>query len=182
MPDAHPTTFEEFREIPGVEGYRFWTDGTIQSRRRCGNTKKRLGDRWRTLKVRLDRRGYQIVILRINKRSINYFAHTLILTAFVGPCPEGMECCHCDGNPLNNRLSNIRWDTRSANMEDSRRHGTLAIGERVGGSKLTRGDVIEIRRLFKLGVPRGQIASRFGIHYEYIFLIARRDTWKHVGD
>jgi hypothetical protein len=48
--------------------------------------------------------------------------HRLVLEAFVGPCPDGMEGCH--GNFRNNALSNLRWDTKSANQFDSVRHGT----------------------------------------------------------
>jgi len=50
--------------------------------------------------------------------------HRLVLAAFVGPCPEGQEGCHNDGNPMNNRLTNLRWDTRSGNMLDKVKHGT----------------------------------------------------------
>lgn len=50
--------------------------------------------------------------------------HRLVLEAFVGPEPGGMEGCHCDGDPANNRLENLRWDTPSGNTLDSVRHGT----------------------------------------------------------
>jgi hypothetical protein len=49
--------------------------------------------------------------------------HTLVLEAFAGPRPEGMEGCHNDGNPTNNHIDNLRWDTRSANNQDTLRHG-----------------------------------------------------------
>lgn len=48
----------------------------------------------------------------------------LVLQTFVGPCPEGMECCHNDGDFENNRLSNLRWGTKSENTLDSVKHGT----------------------------------------------------------
>jgi hypothetical protein len=35
-----------------------------------------------------------------------------------------MECCHYDGDPANNRVGNLRWDTRSSNNLDAVRHGT----------------------------------------------------------
>jgi hypothetical protein len=47
----------------------------------------------------------------------------LVLGAFIGPRPDGMECCHGDGNSLNSELSNLRWDTHLANLEDDRRNG-----------------------------------------------------------
>lgn len=49
--------------------------------------------------------------------------HRLVLTAFVGPCPDGLECCHWDDNPAHNCLGNLRWDTRSANQVDRIRNG-----------------------------------------------------------
>lgn len=50
--------------------------------------------------------------------------YRLVLEAFVGPCPEGMEGCHNDGDASNDRLSNLRWDTKSENQRDLVRHGT----------------------------------------------------------
>lgn len=50
--------------------------------------------------------------------------HRLVLEAFVGPCPEGMEGCHGDGDPTNNSLGNLRWDTATSNQLDKVRHGT----------------------------------------------------------
>lgn len=35
-----------------------------------------------------------------------------------------MECCHNDGNPSNNIVENLRWDTHSGNMMDRTLHGT----------------------------------------------------------
>lgn len=50
--------------------------------------------------------------------------HRLVLTAFVGPCPDGLEGCHDDGMPGNNHVRNLRWDTRGNNHLDQVRHGT----------------------------------------------------------
>lgn len=46
--------------------------------------------------------------------------HLYVLETFVGPRPEGMQACHGDGDPANNRLSNLRWDTCSNNNLDKR--------------------------------------------------------------
>lgn len=47
----------------------------------------------------------------------------LIAETFLGPCPEGMECCHNDDNRANNRLDNLRWDTHQNNVKDGYRNG-----------------------------------------------------------
>jgi len=52
------------------------------------------------------------------------FVHQIVLETFGGPCPQGLECCHNDGNPAHNCLSNLRWDTRSANRFDMVQHGS----------------------------------------------------------
>lgn len=47
----------------------------------------------------------------------------LILEAFVGLCPDGMECCHNDDDRSNNRLDNLRWDTHRENVKDGYKNG-----------------------------------------------------------
>ncbi len=71
--------------------------------------------------------------------------HRLVLEAFVGPCPDGYEAAHNDGDPLNNRLDNLRWDTKIANHADKLRHGTQYRGAQVYNAKLTDDDVRCIR-------------------------------------
>lgn len=48
---------------------------------------------------------------------------SLVLLAFVGPRPDGMEVLHWDDNPDNNTLENLRYGTRSENMHDRVRNG-----------------------------------------------------------
>lgn len=42
--------------------------------------------------------------------------HQLVLEAFVGPCPEGCEVLHLNHSPDDNRLSNLKYGTRSENL------------------------------------------------------------------
>ncbi len=72
------------------------------------------------LKPRVVKSGHLIV--SISDKRIRY-VHALVLTAFVGPAPEGMECRHKDDQPTNNHLSNLEWGTRSQNMYDRVRNG-----------------------------------------------------------
>jgi hypothetical protein len=67
--------------------------------------------------------GYHAVTLCRDGVRSHQRTHRLVLEAFVGPCPDGMEGCHNDGDKLNNSLGNLRWDTRSANMYDRVAHG-----------------------------------------------------------
>src|SRR5215210_3384092 len=58
------------------------------------------------------KRGYVKVSLT-NERGIEKTmdVHVVVMMAFVGPCPAGMEVRHLDGNPANNRLKNLSYGT-----------------------------------------------------------------------
>jgi hypothetical protein len=91
-----------------------------------------------------------------------------------------MQCCHNDGNPANNRLDNLRWDTPKANCADKWAHGTMLRGEQIQGAKLTESDVREIRKLVKAGETRTGVAAIYGMHQTTIGKICAGKKWKHV--
>ena len=52
-------------------------------------------------------------------------AHRLVLEAFAGPCPAGLEARHLEnGERRDNRPANLAWGTRREQAADRRRHGT----------------------------------------------------------
>lgn len=104
--------------------------------------------------------------------------HALVLEAFVGPCPVGMESCHDDGDKTNNFLFNLRYDTHSANCEDRRRHGVSYQGEANAQAKLTEDDVREIRS--RKGETYKDIASGFPVSDRAIGKVVRGERWRHV--
>lgn len=53
-----------------------------------------------------------------------FYIHTLVAAAFIGPRPEGLNICHNDGDPSNNYVGNLRYDTQGSNMLDRVLHGT----------------------------------------------------------
>lgn len=103
--------------------------------------------------------------------------HRLVLEAFVGPRPVSMECCHGDGNPANNKVGNLRWDTRKGNMSDRNRHGTSNRGDRHGAAKLTSHDVAAIRAEILSGRKLCDIATERGVSRSAISLIKSNKTW-----
>lgn len=71
------------------------------------------------LKPTMDATGYYSVGLRSTK----YRLHVLVLETFVGPRPDGFQACHFNCDKSDNRLENLRWDSRKENFEDTRRAG-----------------------------------------------------------
>lgn len=121
-----------------------------------------------------DPRPY-IGLWRNNKIKI-FRIHTLVISAFIGPKPEGMECCHNDGNPQNNHIDNLRWDTSKNNHADKIRHGTTNRGERCGTAKLTQIQVDEIR---KDNRKQSIIAAEYGVRQNTISRIKNKVRWAH---
>ena len=68
-------------------------------------------------------RGHLVVNLCRNGIQRTAYVHRLVLEAFVGPCPPGMEACHANDISGDNRLVNLRWDTSSANHFDAVNNG-----------------------------------------------------------
>ncbi len=109
--------------------------------------------------------------------------HRIVLEAFKGPCPEGMESCHNDGNSQNNWASNLRWDSRQANMDDREKHGKHVKGKDSYRAKLTDEDIPVIREMLRADTSRGvltRIAEKFKVNPSAIWYIKTGQTWKHI--
>lgn len=128
----------------------------------------------RLLKLKADRRGYPTVGLWANQRQRRHKVHRLVAAAFIGPCPEGMECCHNDGNRTNNAVGNLRYDTPAGNQADRILHGTHNRGERHGRSKLTEAQVLAIRADTR---NRRIIAAEYSISESCVDGIHYRKNW-----
>lgn len=116
------------------------------------------------------------------------YVHRLVLTAHVGSCPEGMEACHADGNPTNNDVRNLRWDTRANNIRDNIKNGvimhppeTVRRGERHPMAKTTEATVRKARRLYATGkYTKAGLARRLSMSEGRLSAIVDRYSWKHV--
>ncbi len=128
--------------------------------------------------------GYLTVHLSSGNRSKTSFVHKLVLDAFVGPCPNGMECRHFpDQNPKNNVLGNISWATNKANQNDRISNGTDPRGERAGCAKLTWEIVRQIRSEYKprkWGHGTHSLAKKYGVSQSAIHCIVSGKTWKET--
>jgi len=68
--------------------------------------------------------GHHHVSLFKEGHKSQLLVHRLVALAFIGAPPPGREIvCHNDGDPFNNRVDNLRWDTQSSNIIDSVTHG-----------------------------------------------------------
>lgn len=128
----------------------------------------------------VDKSGYVRVTLSMNGDIEKRLVHRSVLEAFVGPCPDEMEGCHRDNNPGNNRLDNLKWDTRKANQADRVANGTSTKGSGNGRTSLLESDVASIKRDLQGGSPQWQLAAKYGVSKSIISAISTGKTWKEV--
>ncbi len=114
---------ESWRAIPGYVGsYEASDAGRIRSLDRITDR----GRRWagRIMSPSQMANGYLTVTLWRDGIQRSALVHRLVLAAFVGPAPTGMEALHRDGAQTNNSISNLAWGTHSENQMDQVSHGT----------------------------------------------------------
>lgn len=89
-----------------------------------GRVRSRKADRPRLLKPGVNPLGYHNLALYNSGEPTFTTVHVLVMAAFVGSRPEGMDIRHLDGDPGNNHLDNLAYGSRSENCQDRRVHGT----------------------------------------------------------
>lgn len=128
---------------------------------------------------------YDFVVLLNGDKRRNCLVHRLVLEAFVGPCPEGMEARHLNGSSRDNSLENLEWASHMENMQDKVAHGTLnknrPSGDSHPSSVLDSEAVRAIRREYASGgITQQALADKYKTSRANIGLIVTRKNWKQV--
>lgn len=151
---------ERWLPVVGFEGiYSVSDQGRIRSEARTA-AGPRGSIRERILKQYHRPGGYPSVSLNSLGRLYVKSVHILVLSAFSGQRPPGMDGCHNDDNAANNSLSNLRWDSRKNNIADVVKRGVRGGGELSANSKLSNAQASEIRTSPLSGV---ELARKFNV-------------------
>lgn len=164
----------ERRPIQDFPGYWIYEDGRVWS-----DPKGSANPYGKFLKLAHNSDGYLICCLMKDRRKCMKRVNRLVIEAFVGPCPEDMECRHLDGNRTNNHVNNLCWGTKEENEADKKSHGTSNLGEKNPQAKLTEADVRTIRLLLENHTKK-DIAHQFNVSHTQISRIASGKRWAHV--
>lgn len=116
---------EAWRPIPGYEGlYEASNQGRVRSVPRVTVDVLGRARPFPSKTLRATERKDGRLAVTLSRRGVvrHRLVHQLVLEAFVGPCPDGMEALHFDDVPSNNALANLRWDTHENNMVDRTRN------------------------------------------------------------
>ena len=161
---------EIWKDIPGYEGaYQVSSLGRVRSL-----------DRQITTKTGITRNmpgkvlspgvydGHTAVVLG---RRRFHPVHHLVAVTFLGPRPSGMQICHTNGDPADNRVENLRYDTPHENSIDVYRIGRAI-------HKLTAEDALDIRKRLAAGETGASLAREYGVSQVAISRVKlRRSFW-----
>ena len=170
---------EIWKDIPGYEGrYQVSDEGRVRSVDREIPVLSRSGAlmhrKYRSKILSPGRIPSGHLTVALGHGANGTTVHSLVMLAFVGPCPPGMEVCHIDLNPTNNALTNLRYDTRSANLIDEYQV------DRGARAKLTVEQVREIRDCLERG-GRGtgaELARRYNVSHSAISAIKKGRSFR----
>lgn len=160
--------------VPSFPAYAVSRDGVVFSSRR---------GEWKAMKPRKNKCGYMQLVFSVGDKQFTRLVHRVVLESIVGPCPDGFEACHNDGNKENNRADNLRWDTRKANHVDLNKHGKRFAprGEKSGSVKLTEEQVVSVFAKRESGMLQKEIAAVMGVARQTIGLILSGKNWSHLN-
>lgn len=134
---------------------------------------------------------YPIVVLYSkNKLGKIFLIHRLVAEHFI-PNPNRKKTVnHKNGNKKDNRAENLEWSSYKENNIHALKNGLRkksGEGEKSPYHKLTKEDVLSIRKKYKKGINdtnRGyslyMLADEYGVGSTTIFSIIKRKTWKHI--
>lgn len=171
---------ENWKDIPGYEGYYQVSDkGRVK---RVKYPRKKTGG----ILSPCDYIGYKSVQLCMNGIPTMHRVHKLVMLAFVGMRPDGLEINHINGVPSDNQLSNLEYVTHEENM----RHADKVLGRWDARRKppkpnafkhLTPDIVRDIRRLVANGeVYQNVLAEHYGVTKGTISRIVSRQSYPEV--
>jgi len=126
-----------------------------------------------------NRFGYGIVYWGGRTRLV----HVIICSLTKGPKPKDRPyACHSCGKGTSGCVnqSHLRWDTAKKNAQDKIEHGTHLVGEKIGNSKLSESEILEIRALAG-SLTHREIGEKFGVSRSNVGYILNGLSWNHVS-
>lgn len=178
---------EEWRPVPGFEGLYEVSDlGQVRSLARKTYGRRGLRDlpqmvmKQRFPLSRSGRQRYPYVGLCKNGVKKTLHVHRLVLAAFGGERPKGMQARHLNGDSWDNRIANLAWGTKLENEADRRTHGTVPCGASHPKAKLSDEIARQVVEMYKEGTPKTRIAKAFGVYPGAIDNILAGLSWSRA--
>lgn len=131
-------------------------------------------------KLKVGHAGYLIFNIADGQRRQPVLVHKLASHQWYGPCPDGMEVRHVNGNKLNNSQENLIYGTHQENMLDippEIRYRSAKIGARVV-RKLSQDEAEELRKDRDDGMNYKQLMNKYSLAKSTVSYIVNKKTYQ----
>lgn len=136
---------------------------------------KVIGPKGRALKPRIHMHGYVRMSVVADGVTRDFYVHRVVCETFHGPAANpSMQVDHINGNRCDNRAENLRWVTKTANLE-RRKH---PVGDAHHNTLLSDDQVRDIRSAVG---SQAEIAKRFCVSREHVRDIRNGKGRRHVA-
>lgn len=126
-------------------------------------------------------RGYLIVTVLVEGRKTSKAIHRLVAEAWIENPDNLPEVNHKDFDKRNNRVENLEWTTRGANISHCyANNGRSATGEDNSRCVTAESIVRQICDFLQQGYSAAQIRD-MGYDYDRIRAIKSRKNWRHIS-
>lgn len=109
----------------------------------------------------------------------NHDIHRLVAYYYVDNPDKKPQVNHKDGDKTNNHYKNLEWVTNGENLMHASETGLAFRGLLNGRSKLTKKEVLEIRKKYK-PYNFADLSKEYRVSVSAIKHIVYRNNWKHV--
>lgn len=162
---------EKWIEAIGFPEYEVSNFGNVR------RLKKSVGTRpFKKVNPWIVKNGYEMVVLSTPEKRKYFLVHRLVYQSFNGLC-DGLDVCHNNGVKTDNRLVNLRSDTRKGNMSDIYKHDTHIRGERCGTNKYKTEQIISFKEDLVNGMSIVGAARKNNINTSTAYNIKDKRTW-----
>ena len=121
--------------------------------------------------------GYGVIKIKGRTKRVHRIAYRI----FNGDFDPSLCICHKCDNPSCCNPNHLFVGTQKDNIRDMVAKGRSNKGEKNPLSKLTKEDIFDIRRLYRIGnLTQQEIADKFGVNQQTISKIVNRKNWKHL--
>lgn len=110
------------------------------------------------------------------------YAHRILFAYYygIGELLKYESINHVDGNKLNNARNNLEGMSLSENSRHQARTGLNAVGSDYSFAILNEIEVVQIKKLLKIGYSQSVLARHYNVHRSTISNISLGNNWKQV--
>ena len=136
--------------------------------------------KWKVCKTRLDRDGYERVILNVNGKCMEYPVHRIGANNFIENKENKPQVNHLNYIRHDNNVSNLEWVTPNENMQHAAINPSKVRSSHITSNKISEEEALLVISKKGKGITGKELANEIGCSPDIIYKIWQGKTWTHL--